>query len=406
MMLQSGDFRRLLTSNLLLWQTLFMEGVVVSWLVLELTNSPWLVSLAGFCRTAPFLLGGLVAGALSDRFGRRKVMLAAQSVNVLVYAAMTALLWMDRLSLWPIMVTAMLLGGAWALDWPARSALLPDLVGKPRVVEATLLVNLTQTSGRIVGPVLAGAFMVVWGATGSLAVMLLFAALAWLNLWHLAQPTLARTNMPATGSPWKLMREGLRYVRQSQPILGVLLITLMINLLYFPPSTLLAVFARDILDQGPVGLGVLGAANGIGALAGLLLVSRLRHRVSSGLIFALGTLAMTILLAFFAFSTDYALSCALLFAAGVGEACFVIMQSSIILLAASDQMRSRALGTLLIAIGSDPLGKLQTGFLAERIGAPWTVGLQASLAALCVLGVALALPGLHRPPSERIPENQ
>lgn len=400
-MWQNGDFRRLLTSNWLLWQTLFMEGVVVSWLVLELTNSPWLLSLAGFCRTAPFLLGGFAAGTLSDRFGRRKVMLAAQSINLLVYATMTALLSMERLTLWPIMVTAALLGVAWALDWPARSALLPDLVGKPRVVEATLLVNLTQTTGRIVGPVLAGAFMVLLGATGSLAVMWLLSALAWFNLWRLAKPTLARTNMPATGSPWRLMQEGLRYVRQSQPILGVLLITLVINLLYFPPSTLLAVFARNILNQGPIELGVLGAANGIGALAGLLLVGWLRHRVSSGSIFAIGSLAMTLLLALFAFSTNYILSCVLLLAAGVGEACFVIMQSSIILLAASDQMRSRALGTLLIAISSDPLGKLQTGFLAERIGAPWTVGIQASFAALCVLGVTLALPGLRHPLSER-----
>jgi hypothetical protein len=80
------------------------------------------------------------------------------------------------------------------------------------------------------------------------------------------------------------------------------------------------------------------------------------------------------------------------------------MQSSIILLAASDEMRSRAMGTLVLAIGSDPLGKLQTGYLAEFYGAPFAVAVQAGLAALALLIIAIALPGLRRPLSERTPQ--
>src|SRR5688572_30134827 len=84
-MLKNGDYRCLLSSNALWWQAMFMEAVVVGWLVLELTNSPWQVSLVGFCRSAPFLVCGFVSGPITDRFGRRKIILGAQLANFLAY---------------------------------------------------------------------------------------------------------------------------------------------------------------------------------------------------------------------------------------------------------------------------------------------------------------------------------
>jgi MFS family permease len=194
------------------------------------------------------------------------------------------------------------------------------------------------------------------------------------------------------------MTAGLRYVAANQVILGVILSTLVINLLYFPYLTLLPVFARDVLKQGPLALGMLGAATGIGAFLGLLLINLLRRRVSNGAIFAMGTLLMTLLLLLFAFSTNYALSWSLLFLTGLGEACFVIMQSSLILLATSDEMRGRVLGLLMVAIGTDPMGKLLIGSLAERLGAPATIAIQSGVAAVAILIIAVGLPGLRGQP--------
>jgi MFS family permease len=191
------------------------------------------------------------------------------------------------------------------------------------------------------------------------------------------------------------MTAGLRYVGANQVILGVILITLVINLLYFPYLTLLPVFARDVLKQGPMALGMLGASTGIGAFLGLLLINLLRRRVSNGVIFVVGTFLMVLFLLLFALSTNYAFSWSLLFLAGLGEACFVIMQSSLILLAASDEMRGRVLGLLMVAIGIDPVGKLLTGFLAEHLGAPLAIVLQSGVAAVAILVVAIGLPGLR-----------
>jgi MFS family permease len=395
LMLRNRDYRHLLLSNVFGWQTLFMEGVVLGWLVLDQTNSAWWVALVGFCRTAPFPICGLLAGPITDRFGRRRVLLIAQTMALVVYLGLTLLLWLGWLTLWHLMVTALLLGTAWGLDWPARGALLPDLVGKAAIVDATAMINLTQNLARILGPAIAGTLVATWGPLGCYAVMGIFAWLAWLNLRQLSVTPLASSAMPTTGSSGQTVMAGLRYVRQSQPILAVMLITVVINWLYFPYLALLPVFARDVLHRGPVALGLLGASTGIGSLLGLFLIDLWRRWSSNGAIFATGTLAMTILLIFFARTTNYELAWLLLFISGICEACFVIMQSSILLLAASDIMRSRVLGTLMLAIGADPVGKLQTGLLASWLGAPTAVTLQTGVAALFLIIITLALPGLR-----------
>jgi MFS family permease len=199
------------------------------------------------------------------------------------------------------------------------------------------------------------------------------------------------------------MMEGWRYVRHNQPILGVLFITMIMNLWIFPYMVLLPVFARDVLGQGPTGLGILGAGAGIGAFIGLVVINRLRHVISPGWIFGLGSLSQAVAILLFAVSTNFTLSLILLILSGVGQACFGTMQSSIMLLAASDEMRSRAMGTLVLAIGAAPLGQLEVGALAELLGAPLAVGGHAGVAVLAIVGTISGLPRFRQKlePEER-----
>lgn len=395
-LLSSSDYRRLLSSNALWWQTHFMEAIVVGWLVLEMTNSPWLVAVAAFFRSLPLLLFGFFAGQVSDRFGRRTVILAAQTANCLVYVILVALLVFDGLLFWHLLVTSLILGTSWAMDWPARRALLPDLVGKERTVDAMLMENLAQGVSRIGGPALGGVVIATLGATGAYIVLVCISGLTLLNLSYLSRQEIPRTNLRPAASPWTILGESLRYVGKNQPILGVILITAAVNLWIMPYMTLLPVIARDVLAVGPTGLGFLGASTGIGSFCGLLLIARIRRYFSNGWILLVGTLGMSLVMFVMSQSTWYALSWAMLFLAGMGQACFGIMQSSIILLTASDEMRSRTMGVLVLAIGSDPLGKLQSGALAQLWGAAAALGILSAAAGLAILGVGLALPGLRR----------
>ncbi|HXF63059.1 MAG TPA: MFS transporter [Caldilineaceae bacterium] len=393
--LRVPDFRRLLSSNALWWQAVFMENLVVGWLVLEMTDSAWLVALTGFCRSLPLLLCGYFAGPLADRFGRRRIIVSAQAANLTCYVATLGLLWSGQLAPWHLAAAAFGLGAAWAVDWPARRALLPDLIGKERTVDAMLMENFVQGCARIFGPLLAGTVVARFGATGCYVVMALLSGMALATVQTLSNQPIPRTNRRPEISPWSALGESLRYVGRSQPILGVMLVTIVMNLLLIPYMSLLPVFARDVLHQGPAGLGLLGAASGIGSFLGLLLTNRLRRTISNGWILAGGTFGASIALLVFSQSTIYGLSWASLLAAGMGQACFGIMQSSIILLTASDEMRSRTMGILVLAIGSDPLGKLQVGALASLMGAPRAVGVQAAMAACALVVITLLLPGLR-----------
>ena len=393
--LRNADFRQLLVSNALWWVTAFMETLVFGWLVLEMTNSPWTVALVGFCRSLPFLLFGFMGGAVADRFGRRRVIVAAQAVNFVVYVALWSALFFEVLAIWHLALASMAIGSAWSLDWPARRALLPDLIGKKNTVDAMLLENFVQGWSRILGPFVGGVLLASTGPIGAVSLMTLLSGAALFSVRQLAKQQIARENMRPLVSPWTVLGQSLRYVGSSQPIMGVILITVVLNLLMIPYMTLLPVFARDVLQQGPVGLGLLSAASGIGSFIGLFMTNHLRRYLSLGWILTGGTFGMALALVLFSQSQLYALSWALLLITGMGQACFGIMQSSIILLTASDEMRGQTMGVLVLAIGSDPLGKLITGAMAENAGAPMAVGLQAGVAAIFLALIGLCLPGLR-----------
>lgn len=392
--LRNGDFRLLLGGNGLWWTTMFMETLLFGWLVLEITNSPWMVALVGFCRSLPFLVFGLWGGTAADRYGRRNIIIAAQSVNFLVYLGLFCTILAGALQLWHLAAGALILGSAWSFDWPARRALMPDLVGKQQTVDAMVLENLMQGCARMSGPLIAGVLVAMAGPAGCVGCMTLFSGIALFSVRQLSKHNVRHDTIARGVSPWSTLSQSLKYVIGNEVILGVMLVTIVMNLLMVPYMILLPVFARDVLQQGPLGLGLLGAASGIGCFVGLFVTNHLRRTLSNGWIFVGGTFAMAVALTVFSLSPIYGLSWAMLFISGIGQVCFGVMQSAIILLTASDAMRGQTMGILVLCIGSDPIGKLLTGALAEQIGTPLAVGIQAAFAAILLAAIAVLLPGL------------
>lgn len=394
--LLNKEYRLLLGSSTLWWQAHYMEMIVLGWLVLDLTDSAGLVGLVGFCRSIPTLIVGGFGGMLADRIGRRPLVVAAQSLTLSMYAAVALLLATGRLTLWHIIVIALLLGCAWAMDWPTRRALIPDLVGRARIVDALMLENLGMSLARALGPFVAGLVLSAYDALGCYIVLTALSALSLQLLRPLSRQPIPHTSSPPTSSFAGQLRDSVAYVRKNQSILAVTIITMIMNMLAFPYMNFLPVFARDVLDQGPVGLGYLGAAVGIGNVSGLFLVYRAQRAASAGWIFLAGTVGQCLALLSFTASASFPLSWALLLVVGIGHACFGIMQSSIVLLAAADEKRGQAMGAIAVAIGAGPFGRLLTGLAAQGYGAPLAVGGEAALAAVLVVAVAAALPGLRR----------
>lgn len=391
--LHNRDFLLLWLANGLWWQAMWMEQVVFGWLALSLTDSAWWVALLGFFRSIPLLFIGPFSSSIIDRFERRTLILWAQALSAAGYVMLVGLMWFERLEYWHLAMVALANGAGWAVDWPTRRTLVPDLVGKARVVEAMVLENIIQSLTRISGPLGAGSLLAGIGMLGGLEALAGLAGLGALLLLGLRTPARAPAAPGGLRVSWERMGEGLRYVRRQPRIWGVVLITAIMNSWAFPFQGLLPVFARDVLGQGPMGLGLLGAANGVGTLVGLLAVNWSRRWWSNEWLFGGGSALACAGIMGFSCSSSFHLSLALLVISGLGQAGFSIMQSSITLVEATDEMRSRAMGAVVLAIGAGPLGRLQSGAMAASWGAPLAVGALAVGALLATAGTLALLPG-------------
>jgi len=400
-LLKSGDFVRLWFANGLWWQAMWMEMLVTGWLALELTDSAWWVAVIGFCRSIPLLFIGPIGSIVTDRFLRRHLILTFQIINALVLLALTVLFGLGYLAYWHLGVYALLQGCVWALDWPTRRAIIPDLVGKDKVVDAMVLENVVQNTTRILGPLGAGFVVEILGVFSALCVLV---SMALINVVVLAGVGSNSRSPEASGGLSVAIdktKRGWHFVRAHQRIWGVFLITICMNVWAFPYMNLLPVFARDILGLGPTGLGWLGASHGMGASLGLLLVNWGRRHFSNEWLFTFGSLFLCVGLIAFSASNSYKWSLILMFCSGIGQAGFSIMQSSIILVEAPDAMRGQAMGALVLAIGMGPFGRLQSGAMADLWGAPLAVSSMAACAGLATLAVALLAKGFLGPGNRR-----
>ena len=375
---------------------MWMEMLIVGWLGLELTDSAWWVSVLGFYRSIPLFLIGPWGALVIDRFPRRLLLSVFQGLGSMAALLVLLAFLSDSLNYVQLALFSFIQGVIWALDWPTRRAIIPDLVGRERVVDALVLENGIQNVTRILGPISGGIALELLGVGGGLALLSVLGFGSFVLLLGLTSCSQAPTVEGSFRTVIDTTRQGWKFVRTNRKIWGVFLITIFMNVWAFPYMNLLPVFARDILGQGPIGLGWLGAAHGIGATAGLLIIHWGRKRLSNEWLFSGGSLLLSFGLILFSTSTSYHLSLLLLFISGLGQAGFSVMQSSIILVESTEDMRSRAMGSLVLAIGVGPLGRLQSGSMAEELTVSWAVGIMALAALIATLGTMGYLKGFIR----------
>jgi MFS family permease len=387
---RSPGYRCLWLASLLWNQARWMDQVVLGWVVLEMTNSAWHLAVVGALRWLPLLMFGVAGGAIADRVDRRWLLIGAQGMGLLVCLSTALLLATGNFDFGFAALATFLLGLQWAVDWPTRRALIPDLVGRDLTVNAVALEAVSMNITRIVGPLVAGVLIAYQNPAVAFVVMAVL-YLAEIGLLKI-MPLEVRGRQVATGSMLRYLLDGFDKLRENQPIVGVLLISAFMNILVFPYQQLLPVFARDVLHVDAVGLGALSAATGIGSFMGAAVIAFARSVPRSGLLFWLGSCMMSICLVGFALSGNFIVALALVGLSGVGQAAFASLQSTIVLGRASDQLRGRAMGALTLAIGSAPLGTLEMGALTLLVGAPLAVALNAGVCTLLVGLVAQRLP--------------
>ncbi len=381
-----------------LWHLAFwMDLLVLGWLVLELTGSPFFVSLIGTFRLLPLGLTGFLFGSLGDRFSKHRILITAQVVNTSATVGLTAVLMLGTVHLWHLYLTALVTGTGWAADFPVRRALIRDLVTEDSVVNAVALDAASLTGMSMVGRFIGGGLLALGGAGGAYLFLSLCYVVGLAMLLRVAASPPDTVAQPRHDSVLGGIREGLLYGWQTPVIRSVLLVTVFFNLLVAPYLQLTPIFARDILGVGPALLGLMSGMDGMGSLLGSMVLASFGPNLRRlGVVFLAGTLGVTVSILLFSASTVYLLSLAALFFAGIGVSGFASMQIGIIVSAARPDMRGRAMGSITLAIAAMPLGMTYMGLLADRFGAPVAVGANATACLVLLLVIVAVQPVLRR----------
>jgi predicted MFS family arabinose efflux permease len=383
------DFRVLwigaFTSSVGTW----MQKVAQSWLVLTLTNSPFYLGLDAFLGELPILLFTLLGGVVADRRDRRSVLLVSQVVQLSTAFALAALVYWDAVKVWHILTLSCITGTAQAFGGPAYQSLLPVLVRRDDMPNAIALNSAQFNLARIIGPLLAGVALATLGSAACFAlngVSFLFVIVSLLMLHHRHVAVVPTQSMAGE------MRTGLSFVRHDPVILTMTFLALCTTLLAAPVLTLLPVMARDVFQLGPDGYSRLMAFSGAGAVIGALTVAWLGRFHGMGRMVLLVQLALGLVLAAFASSRQLHLSYGLIFLGSIGLMMSFSLLTSLVQLAAPNEMRGRVVSIYMMAFrGGMPIGSLAAGYAAGLSSAPATLtatGLLLSLVAAAFLARA------------------
>jgi predicted MFS family arabinose efflux permease len=349
----------------------WMQKVAQSWLVFTLTNSPFYLGLDAFLGELPILLLTLLGGVVADRRDRRSVLLVSQCVQLSTAFALAALVYWDVVRVWHILALSCVTGTAQAFGGPAYQSLLPNLVRRDDMPNAIALNSTQFNLARVIGPLLAGVALATLGSAACFALngvsfLFVIASLLMLHIRHV--------DVTPTQSIAHEMRLGLSFVRHDPVILTMTFLALCTTLLASPVLTLLPVMARDVFGLGPDGYSRLMAFSGAGAVIGALTVAWLGRFNGMGRVVLLVQVALGLVLAAFASSRLLHLSYVLIFLGSIGLMMSFSLLTSLVQLAAPNEMRGRVVSIYMMAFrGGMPLGSLAAGYVAGLTSAPATL---------------------------------
>jgi len=396
--LRHRNYRLFLVGQVVSTVGTWMQTVALPWLALELTHNGFLVGLVLAAQFLPVLLLSPFAGEIADRYRKRTVLLITQSSFVLPPLALFALTATGQSQYWEIILAALATGAINALDVPCRQAFQVEMVGKQDLLNAIALNSSVFNASAVIGPSIAGILIALVGVPICFlinSVSYLAAIAALLLMRNLPAETRHRDEEPLRTR----LARGAAYAR-DEPVVGMLLIVVAVfSLFAMNRTTLMPLFADQVLHVGAHGFGFLLASMGLGSLTGALTLAFFPHLgANPRRQLWMAGIWIAALLEFSA-SRIFAISLVTLFVAGYCQISFIAAANSRIQTLTPDHLRGRVMALYAEAlIGVGPLGATQAGALATLFGAPWALAIGAVLAGTVVLAVRLLKPEVFGQP--------
>lgn len=374
----------------------WIQQIALSWLVYTLTRSAFLLGLVGFSAQIGTFIFSPVAGVAADRLNKHRLLIATQSLAMLQALAIGVLVLTHAVEVWHIVALSLLIGIVNAFDMPTRHAFLIDMIENRDDLPNAIALNSSLVNGaRLVGPAVAGVLIAAVGE----GICFIINAVSYLAVLAALMAMTIAPRPPRRGMPrvWLELREGFVYTFGFAPTRDILGLLALVSVAAMPYSTLMPIFAAQILHGGAATMGFLSGAAGVGALAGAIALASRTTVVGLGRWIAVACAGFGATLIGFSLSRWLPLS--LLLLAGTGLAMITVLAASntILQTVVGDEWRGRVMSFYTMAfMGMAPFGSLLGGALAHRFGAPRTVMLGG---AVCLVGAAMfamRLPALRR----------
>ena len=395
------DYAWFFAGNSAFFLAMQMNFILRGFLAFDLTGKALALAVVSVAIAVPMLVVAPFGGVVADRFDKRRLLVATQSVAAAADLVVAFLVITDAVTFWHLVAAALVTGIVFAVNMPARQAMVPQLVPQHKLMNAISLQMGGMNLTRIIGPAAAGLLIAPLGVGG---VYLITAAL--FGLAVASEFQLPAHGMIAISGARRSFREdllgGFAYISR-RPLMRLLIVTgLLMPLFSFPVQQMLPVFAEDVFAGDPfeasTALGVLAASTGVGGLAGALIAANLDGAPRKGRIMLIGGVLMGVFLIAFAATSTFIVALLFLALANLGGMLFMTTNNTVIQASVDREVRGRVMSVLLMSFGVMPLGVVPVTVAADAFGAPAAVAGAAvvMLAALLLFFAASArLRGLE-----------
>lgn len=367
--LEVASFRRLWAGTLLSMGAMQMTLIARAWLAFALTGSGAAIGLVAMARGVPRFVLAPIAGAATDRFDKRRMLIAVQAVRMILALILGALVFVGAARFWHLMVIASVHGLTAPFAMPTRTVLISDLVGADKLSNGIALDSAARNLNRVLAPAVAGVLL-AWDPAVAFFAIAVGYGLAALVLARLPRGRTA----PAAGTT--MLAEvvgGFRYVAGNRRLLAVIATAVVVIVIGMPYRRLLPVFQEEVFGVGPSALGLMYTAVGVGAILSSVAIAYVAESWDQRTMLLGAGLGFGAALTAFAISPSYWLALATLAVVGFFSHSFLTLSKTLVMLRSDRAHMGRVMSIYIMGVSLIPVALVPIGVFTDRIGAPTTI---------------------------------
>jgi MFS family permease len=385
---------RLLWIGMLVSQTgSWMQFVAQGYLVDQLTKAPIYLGLLGIAQAVPRFMFALIGGVAADRLDRRRVLL---TTNALLMASAWLLWWLTythRIEIWHILTLAALNSVTSSFDVPTRQSIISNLVGDRELMPALSLQSMANNGSGVWGPSIGGVVIAAIGVVGCFFVNAVSYIGVFVALLLMEIPRHASVSSASLGHD---LREGIGLLGKHRHLLQVLAVVAVLSFFGRPYVRMMPAVAREVLDVGPKGLGILQSAPSAGTILAVFVLSLIGGSLTKGHIMLIAGIVTGCMVMLFGLSTSFPLSIALLILTGIGQSLALAAANTLVQTTVLPEQRGRIMGLYsMLAFGMFALGTLPVGALAGVVGVGHALSIGGAIVAVFMTYLALTSSSLR-----------